>query len=426
MSKTTILKDDAQYSLNPTRRRVMGIIFLLVAAVIWLFFARTTEPNLITNFKLTLPTSSIVTPDLVFPTLPSLNIAATLCAIIGAYQLIRGFGKSTNSMLGLVAGILVFSFLSWGSGGGSINLTGLLNIMVTRAIPLTIGALAGILSERAGVFNIAIEGMMLSAAFTASLVASLTNLWWGMLAGILTGGLLSVVHAILSIKYRVNQIISGTIINIFSTGITSYLSNKFMQKVELQYLNSPGFYRPFEIPILSKIPVIGPVFFNQNIFAYIMYVLVIVMTVALFYTKWGLRLRSVGEHPKAADTLGINVFKTRYMAVIMGGMMAGLGGAYFTIGSTGFFNQNMTSGRGFIALAAMIFGKWTPVGSFGAGMLFGFTESLSTKLSILRFPVPSEFLLMLPYIVTMIALAGVVGRSQGPAAGGIPYEKESM
>jgi ABC-type uncharacterized transport system permease subunit len=194
----------------------------------------------------------------------------------------------------------------------------------------------------------------------------------------------------------------------------------------LQYLNSPGFFRPFEIPVLSKIPVIGPVFFNQNIFAYIMYILVIVMTVALFYTKWGLRLRSVGEHPKAADTLGINVFKTRYMAVIMGGMMAGLGGAYFTIGSTGFFNQNMTSGRGFIALAAMIFGKWTPVGSFGAGMLFGFTESLSTKLSILRFPVPSEFLLMLPYIVTMIALAGVVGRSQGPAAGGIPYEKESM
>ncbi len=426
MSKTINLKDDAQYSLNPTRRRVMGIIFLLVAAVIWLFFARTTDTNLITNFKLTLPTSSIVTPDLVFPTLPSLNIAATLCAIIGAYQLIRGFGKSTNSMLGLVAGILVFSFLSWGSGGGSINLTGLLNIMVTRAIPLTIGALAGILSERAGVFNIAIEGMMLSAAFTASLVASLTNLWWGMLAGILTGGLLSVVHAILSIKYRVNQIISGTIINIFSTGITSYLSNKFMQKVELQYLNSPGFFRPFEIPVLSKIPVIGPVFFNQNIFAYIMYVLVIVMTVALFYTKWGLRLRSVGEHPKAADTLGINVFKTRYMAVILGGMMAGLGGAYFTIGSTGFFNQNMTSGRGFIALAAMIFGKWTPVGSFGAGMLFGFTESLSTKLSILRFPVPSEFLLMLPYIVTMIALAGVVGRSQGPAAGGIPYEKESM
>ncbi len=426
MSNISNLKNDAQYTLNPIRRRVMGIIFLLVAALIWLFFSRTTDTSLITTFKLTLPTSSIVTPDLIFPTLPSLNIAAFLCAIIGAYQLIRGFGKSTNTMLGLIAGILVFSFLSWGSGGGSINLTGLLNIMVVRSIPLTIGALAGILSERAGIFNIAIEGMMLSAAFVASLVASLTNLWLGMFAGILTGGVLAVVHAILSIKYKVNQIISGTIINIFSTGITSYLSNKFMQKVEYQYLNSPGFFQPFEIPILAKIPVIGPIFFNQNIFAYIMYVLVAVMTVALFKTKWGLRLRSVGEHPKAADTLGINVFKTRYMAVIMGGLMAGLGGAYFTIGSTGFFNQNMTSGRGFIALAAMIFGKWAPVGSFGAGMLFGFTESLSTKLSILRFPVPSEFLLMLPYIVTMIALAGVVGRSQGPAAGGIPYEKESM
>jgi ABC-type uncharacterized transport system permease subunit len=419
-------KSDEQYALNPTRRRVMGVIFLIVAFFIWLFFSRTTDTSFLTTFKLSLPTSSVVTPDLIFPTLPSLNIAAAFCAMIGAYQLIRGFGKSTNLTLGVVAGILVFSFLAWGSGGSSINLTGLFNIMVTRSIPLTIGALAGILSERAGVFNIAIEGMMLSAAFVAALVASLTNLWIGILAAIITGGLLGILHAILSIKYKVNQIISGTIINIFSTGITSYLSNKFIQKVEFQYLNSSGFFEPFEFPLLSKIPVFGPVFFNQSVFAYIMYFLVAVMTVALFYTKWGLRLRSVGEHPKAADTLGINVFKTRYMAVIMGGMMAGLGGAYFTIGSTGFFNNVMTSGRGFIALAAMIFGKWTPIGSFGSGLLFGFAESLSTKLSILRFPIPAEFLLMLPYIVTMIALAGVVGRSQGPAAGGIPYEKESI
>ena len=375
MSALNNLKTDAQYALNPARRRVMGIVFLLVAVFIWLFFSQTTNSSLLTTFKLSLPTSSVVTPDLIFPTLTSLNIAAVFCAMIGAYQLIRGFGKSTNIYLGLVAGILVFSFLSWGSGGGSINLTGLLNIMVTRAIPLTIGALAGILSERAGVFNIAIEGMMLSAAFVASVVASLTNLWIGMLAAILTGGLLGIVHAILSIKYKVNQIISGTIINIFSTGITSYLSNKFIQKVEFQYLNSSGFFEPFEIPVLSKIPIFGPIFFNQNIFVYIMYVLVVVMTVALFYTRWGLRLRSVGEHPKAADTLGINVFKTRYMAVILGGMMAGLGGAYFTIGSTGFFNNVMTSGRGFIALAAMIFGKWTPIGSFGSGLLFGFAEA---------------------------------------------------
>jgi ABC-type uncharacterized transport system permease subunit len=426
MSNPPNLKNDAQYLLNPTRRRVIGVIFLLVAALIWFFFARTTDSSLITTFKLSLATSSVVTPDLVFPTLSSLNIAAFLCAVIGAYQLIRGFGKSTNSMLGLIAGVLVFSFLSWGSGGSSINLTGLLNIMVVRSIPLTIGAMAGILSERAGVFNIGIEGMMLSACFVAAVVASLSNLWIGMLAAILTGGLLGVVHAILSIKYKVNQVISGTIINVFSTGITSYLSNKFIQRIEYQYLNSSGFFEPFEFPLLSKIPFFGPVFFNQNVFVYIMYVLVVVMTIALFYTKWGLQLRSVGEHPKAADTLGINVFKTRYMAVILGGMMAGLAGAYFTIGSTGFFNNVMTSGRGFIALAAMIFGKWTPIGSFGGGLLFGFAESLSTKLSILRFPIPAEFLLMLPYFVTMIALAGVVGRSQGPAAGGIPYEKESL
>ena len=177
---------------------------------------------------------------------------------------------------------------------------------------------------------------------------------------------------------------------------------------------------------LSNIPVIGPVFFNHNIFVYSMYLLVIILTIALFKTKWGLRLRSVGEHPKAADTLGINVFRTRYMAVILGGMIAGFGGAYFSLGSVGRFEEAMTAGRGFIALAAMIFGKWTPIGSFGAGLLFGFSESLSTKLSILRFPIPQEFLLMLPYVVTIIVLSGVVGRSQGPAAAGVPYEKESI
>jgi len=157
-----------------------------------------------------------------------------------------------------------------------------------------------------------------------------------------------------------------------------------------------------------------------------MYLLVIILTVALFYTKWGLRLRSVGEHPKAADTLGINVFKIRYMAVVMSGMLAGFAGSYFSLGSVGRFEEVMTAGRGFIALAAMIFGKWTPVGSFEAGLLFGFAESLSTKLSILRFPIPAEILLMMPYIVTMVVLAGVVGRSQGPAASGTPYEKESL
>jgi len=180
------------------------------------------------------------------------------------------------------------------------------------------------------------------------------------------------------------------------------------------------------LPGLSQIPFLGPIFFSHNIYIYFMYLLIIILSIVLFYTRWGLRLRSVGEHPKAADTLGINVFRTRYVAVILGGMLAGFAGSFFVLGSIGFFEQAMTAGRGFIGLAAMIFGNWTPIGSFGAGLLFGFSESLATNLSILKFPVPVEFLIMLPYILTMIVLAGVVGRNRAPAADGIPYEKESL
>jgi simple sugar transport system permease protein len=230
----------------------------------------------------------------------------------------------------------------------------------------------------------------------------------------------------LSIKYKVNQIISGTIINIFTVGLTSYIVTKILQVAEWQYLNQSGFFPSFDLPLFSKIPLIGPILFRQNMFVYAMYILVVLLSIALFRTKWGLRLRAVGEYPKAADTLGIHVFRTRYFGVILGGMMAGFAGSYFSLGSLGYFEQVMTAGRGFISLAAMIFGKWTPVGSLGAGLLFGFSESLSTNLSILRFPIPPEFLLMVPYILTMVILAGVVGRSQGPAAAGTPYEKESL
>jgi simple sugar transport system permease protein len=298
----------------------------------------------------------------------------------------------------------------------------LLRSTLLKAVPLTLGALSGVLCERAGVVNIAIEGMMLTGAFMGAFVGSVTNLWFGLFAAILAGAALAWVHGVLSIKYKIDQIISGTVINIFSTGITSFLSAKFLQRY--QELNNPGRFPTIAIPGLSKIPFIGPILFEHNMFVYVMYILLIVLTVALYYTRWGLRLRSVGEHPKAADTLGINVFRTRYMAVILGGMMAGFAGAYFTLGSVGRFDEVMTAGRGFIALAAMIFGNWNPVGSFGAGLLFGFSDSLASKLAILKVPIPSEFLLMAPYVATMIVLAGVVGRGHMPAADGTPYEKE--
>jgi simple sugar transport system permease protein len=294
--------------------------------------------------------------------------------------------------------------------------------MFIRSVPVTLGALSGILCERSGVVNIAIEGMMLTAAMIGTIMGSVSTLWIGLLSAVVSGGLLGLVHAVMAIKYRTDQIISGTVINIFAVGITSFVSAKFMQLYP--QLNDPGIFSPYEVPWLGRIPFLGPIMFKHNIFVYAMFFFVILITFMLFKTRWGLRLRSVGEHPKAADTLGINVFRTRYMAVILGGMMAGFAGAYFTLGSVGRFDQVMTAGRGFIALAAMIFGNWTPLGAMIAGLLFGFSDSLAANLAVLRVRIPSEFLLMTPYLITMLVLAGVVGRGQMPAADGQPYEKE--
>jgi ABC-type uncharacterized transport system permease subunit len=297
------------------------------------------------------------------------------------------------------------------------------NTTLSKAVPLTLGALSGILCERAGVVNIAIEGMMLMGAMVGALVGSVTHsLWLGLFAAIASGALLGLVHGVLCIKYKTDQIISGTAINIFATGMTSYYSHKFM--AVNGSLNNPGLFQPYAVPVLSNLPFFGPILFNNNIFVYAMFIFLFALQFGLFYTRWGLRHRAVGEHPRAADTLGINVFRTRYIAVLLGGMMAGFAGGYFTLGSVGRFDEVMTAGRGFIALAAMIFGNWLPFGAFGAGLLFGFADSLASKLAILQVHIPSQFLLMAPYIATMIVLAGVVGRGQMPAADGTPYEKE--
>jgi simple sugar transport system permease protein len=401
----------------------MGIVFLVLAFSIWLLFGRTSTGDQVTVFNLTPGASTVAVPDWHVPTLSTLYVLALVSAVLGGVQLARGFGRWTNRVLGVVAGFFIFGFLVWAAAGKSLNLAGLLATSLSRAVPLTLGAMSGVLCERAGVVNIAIEGMMLTAAMVGSLLGSVTHsLWLGLLGAVLSGLLLSIIHGVLSIKYKTNQIISGTVINILATGMTSYISAKFLQRYE--QLNNPGIFQPWAIPGLSRIPIVGPILFDNNMFVYAMFLLLATIHIALFFTRWGLRLRSVGEHPKAADTLGINVFRTRYMAVMLGGMMAGFAGGYFTLGSVGRFDEVMTAGRGFISLAAMIFGNWTPFGSFGAGLLFGFADSLASKLAILGVQIPSEFLLMAPYVATMIVLAGVVGRGQMPAADGVPYEKE--
>jgi simple sugar transport system permease protein len=409
---------------SPTRRIVLGLVFLALAGVVLLLFAPTATPDEITTFGMT-PGGfkEGVMGDWVIPSQFSLYLVGGICALLGAFQLVRGFGKATNWVLIVVCLLFVFAFLTDAAAGKSLNLVGVLRSTLLLSVPIILGAFSGVLSESAGVVNIGIEGMMLMGAMMGALVGSVTKSpWLGLLASIASCELLALVHGVLSIRYKVNQIISGTVINIFGTGITTYLSEKILQP--FQNLNQPPMFTRVPVPALANIPILGPVAFNQNIFVYALFILLVVLQIALFSTRWGLRMRSVGEHPKAADTLGINVFRTRYMAILLSGAMAGLAGAYFTLGSVGRFDEVMTSGKGFIGLAAMIFGNWTPVGSFFAGLLFGFADTLGSKLQILGSLVPPQIMAMLPYIATMIALAGVVGRGHAPAADGVPYEKE--
>jgi simple sugar transport system permease protein len=245
-------------------------------------------------------------------------------------------------------------------------------------------------------------------------------LWIGLLGGAVVGGLLGLLLAWLAIRFKVDQIIGGTVINILALGLTSFLTARVL--VHHPDLNRPGAFRPFALPLVDKVPVLGPLLFRNTIFVYLEFLLVGVVWWGLFRTRWGLRLRAVGEHPRAADTVGIRVLATRYRAVVLGGVVAGVAGTYFTLDATGGFDENMSAGRGFIALAALIFGRWNPVGAFGAALVFGFAEELQGRLALLDTPIPSNFLLMLPYVVTLVVVAGLIGRSRPPKADGIPYE----
>jgi general nucleoside transport system permease protein len=410
--------------VSTTRQTVMGILFLALALLTWVVFIRGVAGDDTASFGMNATNVGVFKlADWVVPVKPTLVVLALVCAVAGGYQLARGFKRYTNWALSLVVGLFIFGFLLWATAGHSLNLAGLIYNTLGAAVPLTLAAFSGVLSERAGVVNVAIEGMMLMGAMSAAYIGSVTHsLYLGLAASLLASLILAGVHGVLSIKYKTNQIVSGTVINIFATGLTSYVTTKFL--VVYQDLNNPGTFSPIPIPGLVNIPILGEILFDNNIFVYIMFIVLVVLQIALFRTRWGLRMRAVGEHPKAADTLGINVIATRYMAVLLSGAMAGFAGAYFTLGSVGRFDSLMTAGRGFIGLAAMIFGNWTPIGSFGAGLLFGFADSLASKLAILGIDIPSQFLLMTPYIATMIVLAGVVGRSRAPAADGEPYEKE--
>lgn len=379
----------------------------------------------VSQFRLTEDKNFIQLPAIDLPTMLTCVILTILLAVITGISVlqVRAGRKVPLWLVAIFGFFFLVAFLTWAGAGASIPVYGLLFGTVALSAPLIFGAMGGVISERSGVVNIAIEGQMLAGAFVSALVATITgNPFIGLLGAMVAGMLVSFVLAAFAIKYLVDQIIVGVVLNVLVTGLTSFLYSTVLT-ANPETLNSPPRFKPFDIPVLSEIPIIGPLLFQQTIIIYIMYITVAVIWFALFRTRWGLRVRAVGEHPKAADTVGINVGRTRFWNVSLAGAVAGLGGAYFTLGSVGAFNKEMTAGAGFIALAAVIFGQWDPIKATLAALLFGFATNLQNVLGIIGSPVPSEFMLMLPYVITILAVAGFVGKSKAPAADGKPYIK---
>jgi simple sugar transport system permease protein len=332
-------------------------------------------------------------------------------------------------VLALLVGVMFYlGFLMWAyADQGEGFVAAIANPIpgtIRIATPLVFGALAGVLCERAGVINIAIEGQFLAGAFFASVAASLAfSAYMGLLGGIFAGLLMAWLLAAFALKYQVNQVVLGVVLVAFASGLTSFLLGQIPGDPEVkQYFNEPPILEPIRIPGLADIPLVGEALFDQSVLVYLMYLSVAFVTFLLYQTRWGLRVRSVGEHPKAADTVGIKVNRIRWQAVLVGGVFAGLGGAYYTVGSTGAFDRDVSAGTGFIALAAVIMGRWHPVGATLAAVFFGFMWNLQNQLSFAD-KLPSELLGAAPYLATIIAVAGFVGRVRPPAADGEPYVK---
>ena len=404
--------------LAPGTFLVFGLIDILVLG----HFSHSGDAT----FAFSQPFAKVTVPNLALP-------ARVTCYVSGGISIALAVARAFVPMgtwlkrvcMAVVAFLLVLSLLCWADAGQAtaFNIVNLLQGTLAGSIPIMLGALTGVICSRSGVINIAIEGQLLLGAFTAAIVASGTgSLWLGLISGALAGSLVGALLAAFAIGYRVDQVVLGVVINALILGLTGYLYDALMIPYQ-NTLNSPATFSAIKIPLLGDIPIIGPVFFDSTIFLYLTYLALASVQVGLFSTRWGLRTRAIGEHPVAADTVGIRVTAMRYRNVIAAGVIAGIGGAYFTIGSVGSFGKGMSSGEGYIALAAMIFGRYNPFGAISAALLFGFATQLQSILSTLNTPIQSNLLLMAPYIVTIIVLAGLVGKVRGPKAEGIPYVK---
>ena len=419
-------RHEAGARLQPIRWK-FPITYAILALMSLAIFALLTPTGTQTQFRLATSTDFFIIPAVVVPSALTAWILGLALAGMAAFAILRAVQRKKLLVWHpILFGVLfVLAFLVWAGAGRSavIPLVTVLTGALALSVPLIFGAMCGLVGERSGIINIAIEGQLLAGAFLAAVAASFfTSAYVGLLAAPFAGAAVGALLVMFSVKYHVNQIIVGVVLNVLVIGLTSFLfSTVLTQHAELW--NARQQLPRLPIPGLSQIPIVGPVMFNQTILVYLMYALVILLQIFVFKSRWGLRMRSVGEHPKAADTVGINVNRTRTINTIFAGSIAGLGGAFFTVGQGLAFGQEMSAGQGFIALAAMILGRWNPVGALCAALLFGFSTSIGNVLSTIGTPVPSEMLLMIPYIITIFAVAGFVGRVRPPAAEGVPYIK---
>ncbi len=396
-------------------------VLTVVALVLMVLLARDGDARL----RLASGSDFFQIPDALLPARATGVVIVVLLALLTAYA---AWAAATVRRVGvwlpIAFGVLfVLGFLTWAGAGAMIPIAGLLFATVGLSVPLIFGAMGGVISERAGVVNIAIEAQLLGGAFTGAVVGSATgSTIVGLLAAMVAAVLVSMVLAVFAIRYFVEQVIVGVVLNVLIAGLTNFLYSSLL--TDNPALNSPERLPKLPIPVLESIPLLGPALFKQSIIVYAMYIIVPLIAWGLFKTTWGLRLRAIGEHPLAADTVGIRVTRLRFWNVSLAGAVAGLGGAYFTLDSNGAFTREMTAGLGYIALAAVIFGQWHPIKATAAALLFGFASALQQTLGAIGSPVPSEFMLMLPYVVTILAVAGFIGQSRAPAASGKPYIKQ--
>lgn len=415
----------------PSRLQATGLLFLLVGA--WLFWeAGGLDPHPV---QLRFGLGDFV-PYIETGPVVGVRVLAALIAACGVFSAALGKRARRSSSLALLAAtillvpVVLVASIALGNSS-SMNVVPLFVESLRLATPIALGALAGLFCERAGVVNIGIEGMMLAGAGIGFVVYGVVGaaaggwpLYAGVLAAIVTGGVMAALHALMTVTFRVDQIVSGVAVNLLAIGITSFLRR---QVIVPQGLGGGITLPTISLPVLSDLPVVGQLFAGKPIF-FSMFIIFTVVQVVLFRSAWGLRVRSVGEQPYAVETMGIDVIRTRYQSIVLGGLIAGLGGAWFSLETVGTFDDVMTNGKGFIALAALIFGKWRPWPAFGGAVLFGFAEALGRRIQLMGVeiggaPVPAQFLQMLPYVVTIVVLAGAIGRAVPPAGIGIPYER---